>query len=59
LAIDAIGTSVSGVNALDAACAPLAFNKNATIEAYVSRERPFAFSGGIERRICVNNSLVV
>jgi hypothetical protein len=59
MGIDAIRTSVSGVNALDAACAPLAFNRNATIDAYVSRDRPFAFSGGIERRICVNNSRVV
>jgi hypothetical protein len=50
---------VSGVNAFDPACAPFAFRINATIDAYVSAERLFGFSGGIDVRMRVNNSWVV
>ena len=54
-----MGTLVALVNALEPACAPFAFSRNATIDAYVSAERPFGFSGGIDVRMRVNNSWVV
>src|SRR5881628_1073135 len=56
VATDPIETFVLGVNAFGPDCAPLALSRNATIDAYVSAERPLGFSGGIDRRIRLNNS---
>src|SRR5438067_451376 len=59
VATDPIETFVFGVRAFGPGCAPLALSRNATIDAYVSAERPLGFSGGIDRRIRLNNSAVV
>src|SRR2546426_10027796 len=59
VATDPIETFVLGVNAFGPDCAPLALSRNATIDAYVSAERLLGFSGGIDRRIRLNNSCEV
>src|SRR5437899_2317242 len=59
VATDPIETFVVGLKGFEPGCAPLALSRNATIDAYVSADNPFGFSGGIDRRIRLNNSSVV